>query len=183
MEPRSIRRVFSNKTWRMFYFCSNMLSRQQQACGMDQVSTALRRPQRLSRDSALNALRDKISRFAHCSGRDRPTLVLGAPEVEEHLPVPGLACGTLHEVVAKGHGDRPGAFGFAFAVMASALTQRPGHAFFIASCRALRDFGRPFGDGLRQLGADPARVVMVETVPVGARRCVSASGETVAPSR
>ena len=150
---------------------------------MNLASNTLRLPQRLSHDGALDALRDKISRIASRSGPERPALVLGAPEVEEHLPAPGLACGTLHEVVAKGHGDRPGAFGFAFAVMASALTQRPGHAFFIASCRALRNFGRPFGDGLRQLGADPARVVMVETVPVGARRCVSASGETVAPSR
>jgi hypothetical protein len=96
---------------------------------MNQGSKALRLPQRQSHGNALDKLREQISRIANRSGTDRPTLMLSAPEVEQHLPALGLACGTLHEVVAKGHGDRPGAFGFAFAVMASALSQRQGPAF------------------------------------------------------
>src|SRR5688572_22061380 len=105
---------------------------------MDQVNKHVRLPSRQSHDNALDSLREQISRIANRSGSERSTLVLSGPEVEQF----GLACGTLHEVVAKSHGDRPGAFGFAFAVMASALSQRQGPAFFIASCRALRDFGR-----------------------------------------
>ena len=113
--------------------------------------------------STVGALRDRIAKIERRAGRTkRPTLRFHVAEIEAHLPDGGFECGTLHELFARCHADRPGAFGFAFSVMASALAQRLGHAFFIASYRALRDFGRPFGDGLRQLGVDPARLVMVE---------------------
>ena len=113
--------------------------------------------------TSVAALRDRIAKIERRGGRSkRPTLPIGVAEIEAHLPDAGLACGTLHEVFAQHNGDRPGALGFAFSVMASALAQRHGHAFFIASYRALRDFGRPFANGLRQLGVDPARLVMVE---------------------
>ncbi len=111
----------------------------------------------------MDGLRDRIAKIERRDGRSqRPPLPIGVAEIEAHLPDPGLACGTLHEVFARRHADRPGALGFAFSVMASALAQRHGHAFFIASSRALRDFGRPFGNGLRQLGVDAARLVIVE---------------------
>jgi protein ImuA len=90
-------------------------------------------------------------------------LSLGVPEVEAHLPGPGLACGVLHEMAAGSHGDRPAAFGFLFALTAAALRSRPGPAVLVAARRALADFGRPCGHGLAQLGLDVGRLLIVET--------------------
>ena len=78
-------------------------------------------------------------------------------------PDRGLACGVLHEVAAAAHGDRPAAFGFLFALTAAALAARPGVALFIASRRALADFGALYGHGLAQLGLDVGRLLLVET--------------------
>jgi protein ImuA len=85
-----------------------------------------------------------------------------APEVHRHLPGPGLACGTLNEIVAASHGDRPAAFGFLFALSALALASRPGPALFVAARRALSDFGAPYGHGLHQMGLDVGRLILVE---------------------
>jgi protein ImuA len=90
-------------------------------------------------------------------------LPLGVPEMHAHLPGPGLACGVLHEMAAREHGDRPAAFGFLFAVAAAALHRRPGPAVFVATRRALLDFGKPCGHGLAQLGLDVGRLIIVET--------------------
>ena len=90
-------------------------------------------------------------------------LAFGVPEIESHLPGPGLACGVLHEMAAADHGDRPAAFGFLFALTAAALASRPGPAVLVATRRALLDFGRPCGHGLAQLGLDVGRLLIVET--------------------
>ena len=94
-------------------------------------------------------------------------LALGVPDIHAHLPGNhpdrGLACGVLHEVVAGSHGDRPAAFGFVFALTAAALASRSGPAIFIASRRALADFGAPYGHGLARLGLDVGRLLFVET--------------------
>jgi protein ImuA len=95
------------------------------------------------------------------AGEERACLPL-APEVHRHLPGPGLACGTLNEIVAAAHGDRPAAFGFLFALSALALAARPGPALFVAARRALSDFGAPYGHGLHQTGLDVGRLILVE---------------------
>lgn len=77
------------------------------------------------------------------------------------LPGPGLIGGVLNEAIAD-HGDRPTAFGFLFALMAAALQTRAGPAVFVAARRAM-DFGAPYGHGLRQLGIDVGRLILVET--------------------
>jgi protein ImuA len=66
-------------------------------------------------------------------------------------------------VTAAAHGDRPAAFGFAIALTARALAARRGPAVLIAARRCLADFGEPYGHGLRQLGLDVGRLVLVET--------------------
>jgi protein ImuA len=68
----------------------------------------------------------------------------------------------LHEIVPASYADRPSAFGFAFALLVEAQRLRKGPAVFAATQRAMKDFGRPFSHGLRQLGVDPHRLVMIE---------------------
>ncbi len=112
----------------------------------------------------LAALRQVLAKLEKGREHGRPELLsLAVPYLRDHLPKPGLACGVLHEVVATAHGDKPTALGFVLALMASALTLRPGPAVVVISRRALVDFGRPYGHGLRQLGIDTQRVVLVET--------------------
>jgi protein ImuA len=110
------------------------------------------------------ALRRQVAKLergqCHRSGA---YLSLGMAEVHAHLPGPGLACGVLNEVAATAHGDRPAAFGFMFALTAAALASRSGPAVFIATRRALTDFGPPYGHGLAQLGVDADRLLLVET--------------------
>lgn len=77
-------------------------------------------------------------------------------------PGPGLAAGVLHELAAS-HTDRPAAFGFLFTLTAAVLAEHKGPAVFIASGRALADFGLPYGHGLVQIGLDPSRLILVET--------------------
>jgi protein ImuA len=93
----------------------------------------------------------------------RAGLSLGLPVIDRHFPGAGLACGALHEVVAATHGDRPAAFGFVVALMARALAARPGPVILIAPRRCFADFGKPYGHGLRQLGLDVGRLVLIET--------------------
>ena len=92
------------------------------------------------------------------------SLPLGAPELEAHLAGgAGLACGVLHEVMAAAYADQPAAFGFSFALTACAQQARAGPAVFVASRRALADFGSPYGHGLHQHGLDVGRLLLVET--------------------
>jgi protein ImuA len=57
-------------------------------------------------------------------------------------------------------GDTASAFGFLVALLAR--MPQIGPILFIASRRALADYGRPHGHGLHALGLDPARVILVE---------------------
>ena len=110
------------------------------------------------------ALRQAVARLETAALRGEVRhLPLGVPEMQAHLPGPGLACGVLHEVAAAAHGDRPATFGFLFALTAAALRSRPGPAVLVAVRRALMDFGKPCGHGLAQLGLDVGRLLIVET--------------------
>jgi protein ImuA len=77
------------------------------------------------------------------------------------LPGPGIVGGILNEAVAA-HADRPAAFGFLFALTAATLQARAGPAIVVAARRIL-DCGAPYGHGLRQLGVDVGRLILVET--------------------
>ena len=115
------------------------------------------------RQERLAELRHAVARIERKSGSGKPLLLsLTLPEIHRHLPEPGLAAGVLHEITPASYADRPAAFGFAFAVLVEAQRLRKGPAVFVATHRALKDFGRPFSHGLHQLGVDPHRLVMIE---------------------
>lgn len=111
-------------------------------------------------DPRLADLRLTLARLEGVGRSQGEVLPLG--ELGPHLPAGGLACGVLHEVTSS-YADRPAAFGFTFALGSIAQTVRSGPVLFIASRRALRDYGRPYGHGLKQLGLDPGRLLLVET--------------------
>ena len=116
-----------------------------------------------ARAERLAALRRTVARLESGSPDAVPAhLSLGLPEVHRHLPVPGLPCGALHEVLAASHGDRPAAFGFIAALAARALSARRGAAVLVTTRRSLADFGQIHGPGLRTLGFDPAKLLLVE---------------------
>lgn len=117
-----------------------------------------------SGQNRLAALREAVARIERRGDHSKATILpFGLPELARHLPGGGLATGMLHEVMAASYQDRPSAFGFAFALAASALQSRKGPAFFVSTQHASREFGRPYVHGLRHLGIDPARFVLIQT--------------------
>jgi protein ImuA len=106
----------------------------------------------------LAVLRQTLAKLENVRGHGRPEAL-----PFDVLPNPGFTCGVLHEIAAAEHGDKPAAFGFVCALIASALQARPGPGLLIATRRALADFGRPYGLGLRQQGLDTRRLLLIET--------------------
>src|SRR5262249_1127175 len=118
----------------------------------------------MQRMQHLDTLRQVIARLENAAPDAAPVpLPFHLPEIDRHLPGSGLTCGALHEVIAESHSDRTAAFGFAVALMARALAVRSGPAMLIAARRCFADFGKPYGHGLRQLGLDISRLILVAT--------------------
>jgi protein ImuA len=114
-----------------------------------------------SRAAIVDELRRLLPRLESTGDAVR-VLPFGLDPLDAHLPQGGLAVGALHEIAPQTHGDTPAAFGFLVALLARFQpTARP--LLLVASPRALADHGRPHGHGLRQLGLDPARLILVET--------------------
>lgn len=111
----------------------------------------------------LAALRQTVEGLeAGAPGARAGHLKLGVGTVDSLLPGAGFACGALHEVAPLAYGDQPQALGFAFALAALAQRTRPGVAVLVASRPALQDFGAPYGHGLKALGLDVGRLLLVE---------------------
>ena len=89
-------------------------------------------------------------------------LAFDLPAVDSCLPDGGLACGALHEIVPAPHATSA-ALGFIAALLAHICSPLCGKFVFVLPAYGLRDHGRLYGHGLRALGLDPARLVLVET--------------------
>ena len=141
-----------------------------------------------TRAAIVDELRRLLPRLESVAGATR-VLPFGLEALDAHLPQGGLTVGALHEVAPQQHGDTPAAFGFLAALLARfdpttahdpekacpgldpgwtpvfgkdhAPTNKP--LLLVISPRALADHGRPHGHGLRHLGLDPARLILVET--------------------
>jgi protein ImuA len=112
----------------------------------------------------LRRLLPKIEGF-----RATKSFPVGLAAIDRYLPQGGLACGALHEIV-PGAGATPAAFGFVVALLARLCATPPrekglgvGKVFFVVPTYGLRDYGRPHGHGLRALGLDPRRLIVIET--------------------
>ena len=84
----------------------------------------------------------------------------GLAAIDCHLPQGGLVCGALHEIVPEA-GATPAAFGFLVALLARLSRTHP--LFLVLPAYGLRDYGRPYGHGIRALGLDPSRLILAET--------------------
>ncbi len=90
----------------------------------------------------------------------------GLNAIDRHLPQGGLAGGALHEIVPEASAT-PAAFGFVVALLtrlaSPTLQGERIRILFILPAYRFRDYGRPHGHGLRALGLDPTRLILVET--------------------
>jgi protein ImuA len=103
---------------------------------------------------------------------------LGVPALDAAVggaAAPGLPHGTLHEIVPAGPFDQASASGFALALAGLAESTRP--VVWIIEEMALREAGRPHGEGLPWLGLSPERLLLVR-VP-GARPLLWAAEEVL----
>lgn len=129
------------------------------------------RPIAPARADRLAALRQILARAEHATrtsspgagpGGESAALPLDLPALRDHLPAGGLACGCLHEMAPATAADTAAAFGFAAALAGAALAARSGPAVLVASRRGLAGHGIPYGHGLRRLGLDVARLIVVD---------------------
>jgi len=118
------------------------------------------------------ALMEELRRLLPGMADSRKTLPFGLAALDSCLPEGGLPCGALHEVVPAPYGI-PAAFGFIAAILGRISSPPPpgprlrapewGRVFLVLPAYGFREYGRLHGHGLKNLGLDPARLVLVET--------------------
>jgi protein ImuA len=87
------------------------------------------------------------------------------PFREREFPLSKLKSGGLHEIRPEAYRDGPAAFGFALDAIAAEIAEQVERRDLVLWCftkTAAREWGRPYGPGLRAFGFDPALVLIVE---------------------
>jgi protein ImuA len=138
----------------LFLFCSSIVSPWDQAA-MTQPTAQIVMRNRAAVAEELRRLLPKMEGV-----RAARPIPFGLAAIDRHLPQGGLACGALHEIVPEA-GATPAAFGFLVALLVRLSGTNP--LFLVLPAYGLRDYGRPYGHGLRALGLDPSRLILVET--------------------
>jgi protein ImuA len=120
-----------------------------------------------NRATVMEELRRLIPRLEG-PGTLRTPLPFGVAALDSHLPDGGLTCGALHEIVPATEGAIVAAFGFVSATLARLIPPSPRALPLVIvtpsfGLRPYRRHGRLHGHGLRAVGLDPARVILVET--------------------
>jgi protein ImuA len=118
----------------------------------------IRMPPPSERAEKLASLRLLLPRLEHVHA-DAGVLPFDLGAVDRKLPGGGLALDGLHEIAPRTIFDTAAALGF----LASRLVHRQekGTLWLVASPRGLDGLGRIYGHGLRDLGLDPARLILV----------------------
>jgi protein ImuA len=122
----------------------------------DEGAGQLRRPLRIRRLGG----EQKEGRLLLARLQDAPPRAVGfgCETLDAAFSCGGLAAG-VHQ--AAGQGAAP--LGFAFALLARTLADRPSaKALLVQSAEALREGGRAYGPGLKALGLDPDRLGVAE---------------------
>jgi protein ImuA len=110
------------------------------------------------RAEKLAELRLLLPRLEHVHA-DAGVLPFGIKAIDIRLPGGGLALDGLHEIAPQTIFDSASALAF----LASRLAPRQGKGmiWLVTSPRGMAGLGRLYGHGLRALGLDPARLVLV----------------------
>jgi len=130
------------------------------------------------------AIMEELRRLLPGAQRLRTALPFGLAAIDSHLPQAALTVSALHEVVPDGESAIPSALGFIAAVLARIMHNDAAHSadaraslrdpppypppqggriFLIMPAYGFRQYGRLHGHGLRMLGLDPDRLIVVET--------------------
>ena len=142
-------------------------------------STAMTQPVTAMSFSAVRnrtTVMEELRRLLPGVAEGRKTLPFGLSALDSYLPDGGLACGALHEIVPEPR-SIPATFGFIAAILARITFSTPspregrlyaggnarGPLFLVLPTYGFREYGRLHGHGLRALGLDPARLILVET--------------------
>lgn len=111
------------------------------------------------RAEKLAGLRLLLPRLEHVHA-DAGVLPFGIRAVDLKLPGGGLALDGLHEIAPRTIFDS--ACALAFLASRLAPRQDKGLVWLVTSPRGMAGLGRFYGHGLRALGLDPARLVLVD---------------------
>jgi protein ImuA len=147
---------------------------QRPCTAMPQLATTMSCPVVRDRVALMEALRRLLPGVAEA----HKTLPFGLFALDSCLPGGGLACGALHEIVPEPR-SIPATLGFIAAILARIAFSTPsprggdgrfyagdntrGPLFLVVPAYGFREYGRLHGHGLRALGLDPARLILVET--------------------
>jgi protein ImuA len=115
---------------------------------------SVRRGSEGSRAKIRDELRRLLPRLESIAPDSR-ILAFGLPALDRHLPQGGLRHGALHEIIPETDADGPAAFGFVAALLSHLP---PGPILLLLPPRL---FHRVHGHGLRALGLEPARLILV----------------------
>lgn len=94
------------------------------------------------------------------SEKPQRLLPVGAPLVDQRLQG-GIAQDGLHEFFAADHNDATAAAAFAM-LMALRLPETETHILWVSGDKERQASGRLYAAGLAQMGADPARLLLVQ---------------------
>jgi protein ImuA len=139
---------------------------------MPQSATAISSPVVRNRTALMKELRRLLPGMAEV----RKTLPFGLSALDSCLSDGGLAYGASHEIVPE-PSSIPASLGFIAAILARMAFSTPspregklysggnarGPLFLVAPTYGFREYGWLHGHGLRALGLDPARLILVET--------------------
>jgi len=121
-------------------------------------SAAVPAPAADTRATVMAELRRLMPGLADC----RKTLPFGLSALDSCLANGGLPWGALHEIVPAPHAV-VAAFGFIAAVLGRLAPPWSHPLVFVLPPYGLGPYGRLYGHGMRELGLDPARLILVET--------------------
>jgi protein ImuA len=118
-------------------------------------------PQQPNRAEVVGELRRMLTRMEGIPKEAATRLSFGIPALDTHLPEGGLAFGAVHEIAPETEAYFPAAFGF----LVSLISLTPGSSplLLVRSSRKLARCGTLYGNGLMDLGLDPARLIFIES--------------------
>jgi len=110
------------------------------------------------------AVMEELRRLLPGTADGRKTLPFDLSALDSCLPAGGLPCGALHEIVPAPYGI-PSALGFIAAILGRTTQQNASERRPIVFVLPTYGLGgvRLHGHGLRALGLDPSRLILVET--------------------